>query len=155
MRILHYNYPLQRSFAPVAGRFVRTPWPGFETEIDRLLQGTLGELAGRAATRSFPVDLYEDRDHSYVRAELPGVSRDAIGVELGDGYLTLTATRKTPAPDGQPEESIAFNRSVAIPDSIQPDKVVAAYEHGVLTVTLPKREDAKPRKITVAVSERV
>jgi HSP20 family protein len=146
MTLVRYSYPTARSFAP----FARSPWAGLESEIDRLFQSTLGDFAGTAATRRVPVDLYEDKDNTYVRAELPGVNRDDINVELTDGYLTLSATRKTKT--GDREDSVSLTRSVSVPDAaVQADKITAAYENGVLTVTLPKREEAKPRKVTVAI----
>ena len=92
-----------------------------------------------------------DANGTYVRAELPGVNRDDINVEVVDDYLTITAARKTPAADGKGEESFSFSRSVSLNGAVQADKVSATYENGVLTVTLPKREEAKPKKITVAV----
>jgi HSP20 family protein len=150
MRIVRYSYPTNRSLAPVLGGFARSPWSGLETEIDRLFQSSLADFSGVADTR-FPVDLYEDKDHTFVRAELPGVNRDDINVEMVDGYLTVTAARKTPAADGKTGETFSLSRSVNIPVDVQADKVSAAYENGVLTVTLPKREEAKPKKITVAV----
>jgi HSP20 family protein len=55
------------------------------------------------------------------------------------------------AGEGQEEQSFSFSRSVSIPEEVQADKVSAAYENGVLTVTLPKREETKPRKVIVAV----
>ncbi len=152
MRIVHYTYPSYRSFAPVTGRFSRSPWSGLETEIDRLFASALGDVARVAPSNRFPVDLYEDKDNTYVRAELPGVSRADINVEVVDGYLTINTSRKTPAQDGKPEESLALSRSLQLSDEVQADKVSAAYENGVLTVTLPKREQAKPKKITVAVN---
>jgi HSP20 family protein len=152
MRIVHYTYPSFRSIAPVTGRFSHSPWSGLETEIDRLFTSALGDLASAAPSNRFPVDLYEDKDNTFVRAELPGVNRADIAVEVVDGYLTINATRKTPAKDGQPEASVSFNRSLQLSDEVQADKVSAAYENGVLTVTLPKREEAKPKKISVAVN---
>lgn len=80
-----------------------------------------------------------------MRAELPGISRDAINVEMIDGYLTINATRK------EGEESFSLSRSGSIPEAVQDDKVVASYENGVLNVTLPKREEAKPKKVTIAI----
>ena len=146
MTLVRYTYPTARSFAP----FARSPWAGLESEIDRLFQSSLGDFAGTAATRRVPVDLYEDKDNTYVRAELPGVNRDDITVELVDGYLNLAATRTTKT--GDREDSVSHTRSVSVPDAaVQADKITAAYENGVLTVTLPKREEAKPRKVTVAV----
>lgn len=139
-RLTHYS-PRTALFRGVA----RQPWSGLESEIDRLFDTALADLATPAASR-FPVDLFEDKDNYYVRAELPGVSRDAINVEMIEGYLTLAATRQA---DG---ESYRLARSIAIPDSVQADKVGAALELGVLTVTLPKQEQAKPRKIAIAVN---
>jgi len=151
MRLVRYTYPTFRSLAPAPGGFARSPWSGLETEIDRLFETTLGDFAGAATRTRFPVDLYEDKDNTFVRAELPGVNRDDINVEVVDGYLTITAARKTPAADGKGEAAFSFSRSVSLNDAVLADQVAAAYENGVLTVTLPKREEAKPKKITVAV----
>lgn len=151
MRLVRYTYPSFRNLAPAFGGAQRSPWFGLEHEIDRLFHTALSDFASPAAADRFPADLYEDKDNVYVRAELPGVKRDDINVEMTDGYLTISATRKTAAAEGQEEASFSFSRSVNIADDIQADKVAAAYENGVLTVTLPKREEAKPKKITVAV----
>lgn len=145
MNLVRYTYPAHRSLAP----FARSPWAGLESEIDRLFQSSLGEFGG-SATRRVLVDLYEDKDNTYVRAELPGVNRDDINIELVDGYLNIAATRKNKV--GEHEETTSLTRSINVPDAaVQADKISAAYENGVLTVTLPKREEAKPRKVTVAV----
>ena len=138
-RIIRYTYP--RGTSLLANR---SPWTGLDSEIGRLFDSALSDLAAPAPR--FPVDLYEDKVNTYVRAELPGVSRDAINVEVVDGYLTISASRQ------EKDETRSFNRSVAIPESVQADKVTAAYENGVLTVTLPKQEQAKPRKINIAVN---
>ena len=152
MRLVRYSYPSYRSLTPVSGRFSPSPWSGLETEIDRLFTASLGESADVVATAArVPVDLYEDKANTTVRAELPGVSRDDISVEVVDGYLNIAAKRKIPAAEGQPEQSFAFNRSLRLNDEVQTDKIAAAYENGVLTVTLPKREVVAPKKITVAV----
>ena len=148
MRIVRYSYPSFRTLSPAAAAFQRSPWSGLENEIDRLFETTLTRFS--PTPNQFPVDLFADQNNVYVRAELPGVNRDDINVEMADGTLTLAATRKSPKADGQ-EESSTFSRSVSIVDEVQTDKVGAAYENGVLTVTLPKREEAKPKKITVAV----
>lgn len=146
MTLVRYTYPNVRPLA----RYARSPWSGLESEIDRLFQSTLGDFAGNASTRRVPVDLYEDKDNTYVRAELPGIDRADINIELVDGYLNIAANRKTKT--GDREESVSLTRSVSVPDAaVQADKISAAYENGVLTVTLPKREEAKPRKVTVAV----
>jgi HSP20 family protein len=150
MRLVQYTYPSTRSLAPMLGGLARSPWSGLETEIDRLFETALGDFNVASPTR-FPVDLYEDKDNTYVRAELPGVKRDDINVEVVDDYLNITAAHKTPAADGKGEESFSLSRSVSLNEAVHADKVTATYEDGVLTVTLPKREEAKPKKITITV----
>jgi HSP20 family protein len=152
MRIVRYSYPNSRrsAFSPA---FSPTPWSGLENEIGRLFETALGDVVGgqEGAAARFPVDLYQDKDRTYVRAELPGVKREDVNVEIVEGYLTITAARKTPASNEQPEQSFSFHRSLELPDEVQTDQITAAFENGVLTVTLPKREEAKPRKISVNV----
>jgi len=149
--IIHYTNPRGTSLWPSFDFAAGSPWSGLESEIDRLFGTAVSGFLTPASDRRFPVDLYEDKENTFVRAELPGVSRDAINVEMVDGYLTISANRKNLAGEGGGEESLAFSRSVSIPEDVPADKVSAAYEDGVLTVTLPKKEEAKPRKIAVAV----
>jgi HSP20 family protein len=146
MRLVRYSYPNYRSLTPAFGA-ARSPWSGLETEIDRLFETALRDFAGGTTPDRVPIDLYEDAENTYVRAQLPGFNRDDINVELAEGFLTLTANRK----QGDNAETFSFSRSVTVGDQIDPSKVAAAYENGILTVTLPKREEAKPKKITVAV----
>ena len=146
MRIVKY-YPETRQSA--LGLNARGPWAGLESEIDQLFNNTVAHFLGAGSGRQFPVDLYEDKNNAYVRAELPGVKREDIKVETVDGYLTIAATRAQQA-NGR-EDTFAVSRSVSLPDGVQADKVSAAYENGVLTVTLPKQEEAKPRKVSVEV----
>jgi HSP20 family protein len=149
MRLIRYTHPDTSLFLSRPFGFQRSPWSGLETEIERLFETTLGDFAARTQAGHVPVDVYEDKDNAYVRAELPGVERDAIKVEVTDGILTLTANRKAQGADGEVES--AFSRSLGIPENVQGDKASASYENGVLTVTLPKREETKPRRITVNV----
>lgn len=151
MTIVRYNYP-RTSLTP----FVRSesPWSSFEREFDRLFSSAVSDLAifpNSGDLDHFPVDLFEDGDNHYVRAELPGVDRAAINVEMVEGYLTISGKRVVPGANGEDEETLEFTRSLSIPEAVQADKVVASYENGVLTVTLPKREEAKPRKISIEV----
>jgi len=148
MTLVRYSYPRTTRLVPVFGR---SPWNGLETEIDRLFANALGDFTATAAAR-FPVDLYEDKDNAYVRAELPGLAREDINLELADGSLSITGTRKVTGDDGKVTESVALSRSLAVPETVASDKVSATLENGVLTVTLPKREETKPRKVTINVS---
>ncbi|MBL9214790.1 MAG: Hsp20/alpha crystallin family protein [Opitutaceae bacterium] len=149
MTLVRYNnYPLTSRYASAFGR---SPWAGLENEINRLFETALTDFAPAASEHRFPVDLYEDRENNYVRAELPGLAREDISVEMVDGYLTINGSRKVTDDDGKVAETISLSRSIAIPEAVQADKVAAAYENGVLTVTLPKREEAKPRKVTIDI----
>ena len=145
MRIVRYSYPYNR----FVSSFRQSPWAGLESEIDRLFESTLGHVVGAPASSRFPVDVLEDKENAYVRAELPGINRADLGVEVVDGYLNISATRKTK--DGENEETFSLNRSVALPENVNPDNVSAAYENGVLTVTLPKSEEVKPKHIAINV----
>ncbi len=146
MTLVRYSYPT--SLVPAFGR---SPWSGLEAEIDRLFENTLTGFSSQEFGHRFPVDLYEDKDNAYVRAELPGLAREDINLELVDGYLSINGTRKVTDDDGKVTESLALSRSLSVPESVATDKVSANYENGVLTVTLPKREEAKPRKVTINV----
>jgi len=150
MRLIHYTNPQALSVAPSAGLGGRLQLGDIEDQIDWLFGSALTGFAGAGRGGQFPVDIFEDKDNTYVRAELPGVNRDAIGVEMVEGSLFIQASRKERT--GDAESSVSFNRLVGIPDDVQADKVTAAYENGILTVTLPKKEEAKPKKITVSVS---
>jgi HSP20 family protein len=143
-RIVRYQNP-RATFSDV----VRSPWSGLEQEVNRLFSSALADLATPMAPQ-FPVDLYEDKDNTYVRAELPGISRESINVEMVEDYLNLSVEQKTG--EGDNESTLSFNRSIAIPEAVQADKVSATFENGVLTVTLPKQEQAKPRKIAINVN---
>ena len=149
MRLVRYANPNARSLAPAYGFSSRSPWTGLEDQIDQLFDSALSGIVAGSSRTQFPVDLYEDKENTYVRAELPGISRDDVSVEMIEGYLTITAARKEKAGDG--EESVSFSRSISIPEDVHSDKVAAAYQDGVLTVTLPKREEAKPKKIAIEV----
>lgn len=159
MRLVRYTYPSFRALAPVSGRFSPLPWSGLETEIDRLFATAPGDLDPVEPSNRFPIDLHEDKGNTYLRAELPGVKRDDIKVELTDGTLTIAASRQAPAHatgsgqalDGKAADAITFSRSLSLTDDVEADKISATYENGVLTVTLPKREVAAPKKITIAV----
>lgn len=145
MHIIRYNYPTVRTLAPSFGYGCRTPFVDLENEINALVGTTLAD-AGLGA--QFPVTLDEDKANIYVRADLPGVSRQDINLEFAEGRLTISAERKQKI--GEKEESTSLSRSFSVPSDVQADKAGAAYENGVLTVTLPKREEAKPLKIAIS-----
>jgi len=149
MRYIQLTNPETRSLVPAAlgGRLGEM---GLEDQIDWLFGTALSGFAGLSRGGQFPVDLYQDKDNTYVRAELPGVTPDAISAEMVNGSLSIQASRKVKSPEG--EENVWFSRLVSLPDDVQADKVTAAYENGILTVTLPVKEEAKPKKISITVN---
>jgi HSP20 family protein len=103
------------------------------------------------------VDIYENSDFVVVKAELPGVEKNLISVEVKDGILSLRGERKFEKE--VKEESYhriersygSFLRSFSLPVSVDQDKVTARFQDGVLEVKLPKKEKAKPKQIQVDV----
>ncbi len=99
------------------------------------------------ASRQFRLDVYSDDDHHYVVAELPGFKKSDISIDLHNAVLTVRAERKDEV-NGK-EHTYRFQRSVTVGDDVNADKTKAKLEDGILTVTLPKAENRKPRAITV------
>ncbi len=103
------------------------------------------------------VDIYENSDSVVVKAELPGVEKDQISVEVKDGILSLRGERKFEKE--VKEESYhrieraygTFQRSFSLPVSVDQENVTAQFRDGVLEVKLPKKEQAKPKQIKVDV----
>jgi len=130
-------------------------------EIDRLFEAPLTELARTShfLSGSAPVvDIYEDKDNFVVKAELPGMKKEDIDVSLHDGSLSISGERKSEQKWEDAEVHRAerffgrFQRTVALPSAVDAGKIKAQYKDGVLTVTLPKAEEAKPKQIDVQVN---
>ena len=104
------------------------------------------------------VDIVETDHEIVLEAELPGVIRDAVHVEVADGILHLRGERKFEKEVKEEnchrvERSYgAFHRSFTLPETVDPDKVAAELKNGVLEVRLGKREQAKPKQIQVTVN---
>ena len=130
-------------------------------EIDRLFESPLAWFENGSQPFSSgwapAIDVYEDKDSVFVRAELPGMKKDEIDISLHEGVLTLSGERKLEkdyekADSHRTERFVGrFQRSVTLPAPVESGKVRATYKDGVLAVTLPKAEEAKPKQITVNV----
>ncbi len=116
-------------------------------------------LPGRSA-RAYPlINLGEDDHNSYVEALAPGVDPKTLAVSIQGDQLTLSGEKTTGVgkdvkPDAYHRNERAasrFTRTIAIPAGVQPDRVEAHYESGLINLTLPKHETAKPRRINVNV----
>lgn len=102
------------------------------------------------------LDLYESGDHFVAVVELPGMQKDAIDISLHDGTLTISGERKRESDNNgetaqRTERYVGtFRRSIGLPTRVDPSKVTATYQDGILKVTLPKAEEAKPKQIQVS-----
>lgn len=142
-------------------------WPGFgrltdlRDQIDQLFEAPLGELARASQILSGwtpALDMFEDKDNVYVRAELPGMKKEEIDLSLHEGSLSISGERKQESTLGDAEVYRSerffgrFQRTVSLPMPVAAEKVKAQYADGILTVTLPKAEEAKPKHIDVHVN---
>jgi HSP20 family protein len=136
-----------------------------EHRITRFLNDAFGGLDGQAGDSAAAawvpaVDVFEDADAIRIVAEVPGVSPDDVKISHENNVLTIQGTKQ------QTEEKRtervyryeraygAFARSFTLPTSVDASGIKATYEHGVLTVTLPKVEQARPRQIQVQVASK-
>jgi HSP20 family protein len=121
--------------------------------MDRLLEGLTSQ--GPRSAGVFPlVNLTESKDNFYLRAELPGIGSGELDIQATANSVSISGERKIPAEKEaryhrRERESGRFSRVVSLPHEINPDQVEAGLVNGVLTVTLPKAEVAKPRQISV------
>ncbi len=142
-----------------------TNFPGLRDEMDRLFDVAFPALSSLQRDgffgdwqHEFPVDLYQEKDAFVVRAELPGFRKEDLSVEAADGILTVTGHQKSESKSDKKEKEAnratqerRVTRSIALPDHVNLGKVEAKYENGVLTVTLPKSEEVKPKQIAINV----
>lgn len=131
-----------------------------QTEVNRLFNSAGWGLPRRADLGGLwnpSLDLFEDKDNIVVKVELPGVKKDEIQLSVHDGLLTITGERKSEeeVKEGETIRSERFfgrfQRTVALPKTVAIEKSKANYKDGVLTVSLPKTEEAKPKQIAVNV----
>jgi HSP20 family protein len=131
------------------------------------IQSRINDLFGESFDRSWrnlnsatwypPVDVLESKDSYVLRAELPGMKREDFNLEVKDGMLTLSGERKSEkTTDGVKYRTVErvegkFSRSFALPETVKHDGIQATYKDGILEVHVPKAEEAKPRRIEVAV----
>jgi HSP20 family protein len=127
-------------------------------EIDRLNR-MFSALEHEAFNQAWvpAVDIYETDTHEVViKAELPDVKKEDIGVSVENNVLTLTGERKPEQSKREQFQRVerrfgSFSRSFTLPTSVDAGQIAASYKDGVLTIRLPRREEAKPRQITVNV----
>ena len=129
----------------------------FTREIDRVFDAFFGQTdQGRRWVP--PMDLVEAEDHFVLKADLPGLSEGDVNIEVQDGTLTISGEREAEHEQRERgwyriERSFgSFNRSLTLPDGVDPDRIEAAFSDGVLERRIPKPEERKPRRISISSS---
>ena len=143
---------LQRSYPLASRRVARDP-------MDRLFRSFFAHAGPTGSVdRAAPLDVRETEEAIVVTASLPGVAPEDIEVTIEDRVLSIRA--ETASEDEGEKGSYlvrerragAWRRALRLPESVDAEKVGSDYEHGVLTITLPKREEAQARRIEVKVA---
>jgi HSP20 family protein len=150
---------IYRTFFGTPGRRFGSPFADLDNmrrQMDRLFDAYRDRPVGRAGAGVFPsVNITEDVEAYYVSAELPGVKTADLELNVTANQLTLAGERTIPEEAAdvryhrREREAGRFSRAIAMPGDVDADRVKAKLVDGVLTVTVPKAEKAKPRQITV------
>jgi len=153
MSLIRYQFPEPANWSS----FDRLA--SFRDEVNRLFDFSWPSRdSGLFSGWSPALDVFDNKDNLVVTAELPGMKKDEINLSLHDGVLTVSGERKheREAKEGGTFRSERyfgkFQRSVTLPSAVDSSKVNASYKDGILTVELPKAEEAKPKQIAVNVS---
>lgn len=155
MKLIRYTRPSLWSASPFE------QMASLRNEINRLFEAPFGDIerGGEFFNGWAPaLDLREDKDNLVATVELPGMNKKDLDVSVHDGVLSISGERSRESKSE--EEGLyrseryygRFHRTVALPKPVKVEAIKAAYKDGILTVTLPKTEEARPRQIEVSVS---
>lgn len=142
---------------------VGSPLARLRDEMDGLFERFFGDAWGTSMIESLParlgwgprIDLAESENEITVKAELPGVEAGEVNVEVVGSMLTIRGEKKQEKEEKRggyhyvERQYGSFNRSIQLPTTVDQDQVAATFKNGVLTITMPKRPDAKAKRITV------
>jgi|SRR6476661_1765697 HSP20 family protein len=123
-------------------------------DLDRLTQQVFGPNGTLARPSVMPMDAWRDGDTFHVEFDLPGVSRDSIDIDVERNVVTVRAERPARASDAElvaaERPRGVFSRQLVLGDNLDTERIAATYDAGVLTLSIPVAEKAKPRKVEVA-----
>lgn len=136
----------------------RSPWLGRDPFVQFMDNFIQGEASQEVSNRSWSpaVDIRETEEAFLVHAELPGLSKDDVEITLENNILKLTGERRFEKDVEEKEYHRieraygAFTRAFSLPSRVDSNGVAASFADGVLTITVPKVEEAKPRRISIA-----
>jgi len=144
---------------------VWNPFQEFENMLERYSKSGASNLGRQLDTElSFAdwapsVDIEEEEDKYVIKADLPGVDKKDIDVKLENGVLSIRGEKQTETETGKGTKRHrterfhgTFARSFTLPDAVKADNVNASYKDGVLELSIPKAEEAKPKSIDIKVS---
>lgn len=145
MGLTNWERDMERMMEDFFGRRTRPSWP------ERWLRAEPMEITAPA------IDLFEEKDDIVVKAELPGIEKDNIEVNLTDHHLTIKGEKKKE--EEVKEENYyrsersygSFVRTLELPKDVHADKVKASFKNGILEIRLPKTEEAKTKEVKVKV----
>ncbi len=128
-----------------------------QREMDRLLDNAWGRTPGDAAGWSVPADVVETENEIRCLLEVPGLKAEDINVTLENNVLTVSGEKKFEALQGEDARGTyhqerrygRFDRSFILPRNVDATRVNASYDNGVLTISLPKTEESKPRRVEI------
>jgi HSP20 family protein len=155
MSLIRYQSPDWATW-PTLDRF-----SALRDDLNSLLEvpfwGSFGRQGQLFSGWSPALDLYQSKDNVVAVLELPGMKKDEIEISLHEGTLTISGERKAGAGNGESAERSEryvgkFRRSISLPAAVDSAKVSASYRDGILTVMLPKSDEAKPKQIPVNIS---
>ena len=138
------------------------PFESVQRDFESMLGRVLNNRGDGTRLAPYGVDVREDADHLYVEAELPGFKKEEVEITLENQTLTIAAERRENGSNGKDKDKdkgewllnerryTRFLRSFTLPPTVSEQSVDAKLENGVLTITLNKREETKPRKIAVS-----
>lgn len=138
------------------------PWgllTQLQRELERIRDDAVGNGSSATAEWAPAVDIKEEADKFVLHADLPGVKPEDIDVSMENGILTIKGEKQTEAKTEKEgykrvERTYgSFYRRFSLPDTANPDAISATSKHGVLEITIPKRESVQPKKISVSTSE--
>ena len=134
-------------------------WRHMQRELERLFDRGTGSVGGGRSIGGGiypPVNVFNGQDEIAVECEVPGLVKDQIDLSITGETLVITGT-KTPSTDDENARyhrsergSGDFKRTVVLPDKVDPEKISAKLEYGILTIRLPKSEAAKPKQINIS-----
>ncbi len=153
MSLIRYQFPSLPSWA----NFDRVAT--LRDELDRLFDFALPNRdSGLFSGWTPALDVHDEKDKLVVKVELPGLKKEDINLSIHDGALSVSGERKVEneRKEGETFRSERhfgrFQRSVTLPVAVDAGKVTASYQDGILSIDLPKAEEAKPKQIEVSVS---